>query len=342
MKISKKYFVVTILMVLGMLLAACAPAAEEAAPAAEEEVMEEEEPMEEEEAEAEPADDSKTFALVTKSLNNNFWELMQDRCEEIVAEHGDELVYLAPTKAYNLEEQTRLIDDLIASDVDGIVLVPVDSEGMVPAVERVNEAGIPLALANTDAYGGERVTFSAVENYEAMERIANYMVDKLGGEGKVIVLEGTAGSQTAIDRFSAIEDVMAANPDIEVVSQSAEFSRAKGLEVMENLIQAHPEFDAVMGVNDEMALGALEAMEAAGVAEGVYISGFDGNSDAVQAIKDGRILVTMFQNGPAQAGDALNALYDFLAGEDVPERIKTDAKLIDASNVADFEDLIVK
>ena len=339
---KKNYLVVTILMVLGMLLAACAPAAEEAAPAAEEAAPAAEEAMEEEAEEAAPADEPKVFALVTKSLNNTFWELMQDRLEEIVAENGDTLVYLAPTKAYNLEEQTRLVDDLIASGVDGIVLVPVDSEGMVPAVERVNAAGIPLALANTNAYGGERVTFSAVENYEAMEQIANYMVDELGGEGKVIVLEGTAGSQTAIDRFAAITDVMAANPGIEMVSQTAEFSRAKGLEVMENLIQAHPEFDAVMGVNDEMALGALEAMEAAGVAEGVIISGFDGNSDAVLAIKEGRILVTMFQDGPSQAGDALMALYDFLAGEDVPERIKTDAKIIDAANIADFEYLIVK
>lgn len=339
MKTSKKYLLVTLLMVLGMLIAACAPAAEEAAPAAEEEVMEEEVAEEE----AAPADEPKTFALVTKSLNNSFWELMRDRCIEIAEENGDELVYLAPTQAYNLEEQTRLVDDLIASGVDGIVLVPVDSEGMVPAIERVNAAGIPLALANTNAFGGERVTFSAVENYEAMEVIANYIVDALGGEGKVIVLEGTAGSQTGIDRLQAVVDVMAANPGMEIIaSQTAEFSRAKALEVMENLIQANPEFDAVMGMNDEMALGALEAMEAAGVAEGVLISGFDGNSDAVQAVTDGRILVTMYQNGPAQGGDALLAIYDFLAGKDVPERIKTKAELIDASNVADWAHLITK
>ena len=97
MKTSRKFLVVSILMVLGMVLAACQPAAEEAAPVVEEAVVEE--VVEEAAEEAAPADDAKVFALVTKSLNNTFWELMQDRCEEIVAEHGDTLVYLAPTQA---------------------------------------------------------------------------------------------------------------------------------------------------------------------------------------------------------------------------------------------------
>jgi ribose transport system substrate-binding protein len=343
MKTSKFYILIAILTIMGLLVAGCTTPSEPTtvSDSAEEEMAEEteavveetEEPAEEEEM----AEEGLTIGLVTKALNNPFWELMQQGALEVAAEYGAEIVYLAPTKAYNLEEQTRLVDDLITAEVDGIVLVPVDSEGMVPAIERVNEAGIPLALANTNANGGEAITFSAVENYDAMTQIAEYLVDALGGEGKVIVLEGTAGSQTAIDRLAAINDVFAANEGIEVLaSQTADFNRAKGLEVMENLLQTYTEFDAVIACNDEMALGAIEALDAAGMLEGTFIAGFDGNNDAIQAVMDGRMTVTMFQNAPRQAGDAVQAIIDYINGEDVPDRIQTEALIIDASNVDDF------
>jgi len=121
-----------------------------------------------------------TFALVTKSLNNPFWDMMHEGAKEVAAANNIDLIYLAPTKPYNLEEQTRLVEDLIEKKVDGIVLVPVDSAGIVPVIERVNKAGIPIALANTNATGGDVVTFSAIENYEAMTLIGEYMVEKLG------------------------------------------------------------------------------------------------------------------------------------------------------------------
>ena len=249
---------------------------------------------------------------------------MRVGAEEVCAANNCEIIYLAPTNANNLEEESRLVDDLIVKDVDGIVLVPVDSEGIVPAIERANDAGIPVALANTNANGGDVITFSAVENYEAMTLVAQYLVDTMGGVGKVIVLDGMPAAQTAQDRKRAVDDVFAANPGIEVIAtQLADMQRAKGLTVMENLIQAYPEFDAVIALNDEMALGAIEALDAAGLVGQVYVAGFDANNDALKAIRDGRMLVTIFQNGPAQAGDAVLALIDYLAGKDVPTRIKT-------------------
>lgn len=322
MKITKIYLFLALIVVLGVLAAGCqtaatpAPVEEEAAPVVEE---------------------RKVFALVTKALNNPFWEAMQRGAEEVAAANNADLIYLAPTKPNNLEEQTRLVDDLIASGVDGIVLVPVDSEGMVAAIERVNAAGIPIALANTNAFGGEVITFSAIENYDAMTLVAEYLVDALGGEGKVIILEGAAGSQTAIDRLAAINDVFAANPGIEILSsQTAEFARAKAYEVMENLLQTYPDVDAVIAANDEMALGAIEALDAAGLLENVIVTGFDANSDALKAVADGRLTVTCNQNAGKQAGEAVQALVDFLAGKQVPKRIQIDAVIIDSTNIAQF------
>lgn len=337
MKISKIFGLLSVLLVLSFAAVACQPAAE--APAAEAPAAEA--PAAEAPVTEEPEAKSYVFGLVTKALNNPFWELMHEGALAVAAENNVEIIYLAPTQANNLEEQTRLVDDLITRKVDGIVLVPVDSEGMVPAIERANAAGIPVALANTRANGGEFITFSAVENYDAMTQVAEYVVEKLEGTGKVVIIEGTAGAQTAIDRLAAINDVLAKNPGIEILaSQTAEFQRAKALEVMENLLQTHPEIDAVLACNDEEALGAIEALDAAGRLEGTVVSGFDGNSDALKALTAGRMTVTMFQNAPAQAGDAVQALLDFLAGKTVEARIRTGAVLIDSTNVADFAQYI--
>jgi len=284
-----------------------------------------------------------TIALVTKALNNPFWGMMKDGAEKVAAENGVEFIYLAPTKANNLEEQTRLMEDLIQRKVDGIVLVPVDSDGIVPVIKRANNAGIPVALANTNANGGQAVTFSAIENYDAMIMVAEYMAGKLKGQGKVIILEGTAGAQTTTDRLRAINDVLKKYPGINVLaSQTADNQRAKGLQVMENLAQTYSAIDAVLCTNDEMALGAVEALDAAHRLGKIMVSGFDANNDALKAVMDGRMVVTMDQNPQKQAGDAVQALLDYINGKKVPKRIVTPGVVVTKENIALYESRIKK
>lgn len=285
-----------------------------------------------------PANTKKlTFALVTKALDNPFWGMMHEGAKKVAAENNVELLYLAPTKANNLEEQSRLIDDLIQKKVDGIVLVPVDSAGMVPAIERVNKAGIPIALANTNANGGQVVTFSAIENYDAMTMVAEYMVKKLNGKGKVVIIEGVQGAQTGIDRKRAIDDVLKKNPGIQVLaSQTADFQRAKAMQVMENLLQTYPQIDAVFACNDEEALGAIEALDAAKRLSGTLVSGFDANNDGLKAVRDGRLTVTADQQPGKQAGDAILALIDAINGKTPPKRIVTPGVLVTQENIADY------
>lgn len=284
-----------------------------------------------------------TIALVTKALNNPFWGMMKDGAEKVAMENGVEFIYLAPTKANNLEEQTRLMEDLIQRKVDGIVVVPVDSDGIVPVIKRANNAGIPVALANTNANGGQVVTFSAIENYDAMIMVAEYMAGKLKGRGKVIILEGTAGAQTTTDRLRAINDVLKKYPGISVLaSQTADNQRAKGLQVMENLAQTYSAIDAVLCTNDEMALGAVEALDAAHRLDKIMVSGFDANNDALKAVMDGRIAVTMDQNPQKQAGDAVQALLDYLGGKKVAKRIVTPGVVVTMDNIALYESRIKK
>lgn len=284
-----------------------------------------------------------TIALVTKALNNPFWGMMKDGAEEVAKQNGADLIYLAPTKANNLEEQTRLIEDLIQRKVDGIVLVPVDSDGIVPVIKRANSAGIPVALANTNANGGQAVTFSAIENYDAMVMVAEYMASRLKGQGKVIILEGTAGAQTTTDRLRAISDVLKKYPGISVLaSQTADNQRAKGLQVMENLAQTYSSIDAVFCTNDEMALGAVEALDAANRLGKIMVTGFDANNDALKAVMDGRMVVTMDQNPQKQAGDAVQALIDYIGGKKVPKRIVTPGVVVTKDNIALYSGRIQK
>jgi len=278
--------------------------------------------------------DALKIAFITKSYQHSFFEYMRVAAMDMAKEKGINLSYFAPTKPYNLEEQTRLVDDAIAKGVDGILLVPVDSVGMVPAVERANKAGIPVAIVNTKLQGAKVVTFAAIENYDAMYQLTEYMMDKMGHKGRVIILEGAAGSQTAIDRLKAMQDVIAKYPDVKVLaSQTANFNRADGMAVMENLLQTYPDFDAIISANFEMSLGAIEALRAANKLSGKLISGFDFMEEGVAAIKKGEATVTMDQNPQGQATQALDALVRSIKGEQVPPFIKIDGILIDKSNV---------
>lgn len=278
-----------------------------------------------------------TFGLVTKALNNPFWSLMKEGAEKVAEENGAKLIYLAPTKSNNLEEETRLVEDLIQRKVDGIVLVPVDSAGIVPVIERANKAGILVALANTNANGGNVVTFSAIENYDAMTVVTEYVMSKLGGKGNVIIVEGAPGAQTTTDRLRAIHDVIQKYPGVKILaSQPADNQRAKAMQVMDNLLQTYGKVDAVLCNNDEEALGAIEALDSAGRLGKTMVAGFDGNDDALKAISEGRMLVSMNQNPQKQAGDALKALIDAHAGKTVQKRIVTDGILLTKENVGNY------
>ena len=171
-----------------------------------------------------------------------------------------------------------------------------------------------------------------------MKLAAEYMVKKLDSKGKVVILEGTPGASTAQDRKRAINDVLKKSPGIEVLaSQPALFQRAEGMKVAENLLVRFPKIDAILACNDEMALGAIQAVEAAGRQKEIMVSGFDANNDAIKAVAAGKLVVTLDQQPELQASKALEALVQYLKGEkNVQERIVTDATLVDFANVAQY------
>ncbi len=288
-------------------------------------------------AEEKPKEKEFEVVLILKNLVNPVWLDMKRGGEAAAEKYGVKLTVLAPLKADNNEEQIRAIEDSIAKKVDAIVLVPSDSKGIIPGIEKANEAGIPVINVNTKAHGGKTETFIAVENYDAAKKVAEAMAQKLNGQGKVIILEGVPGAQSAMDLQAGTLDGLKAYPGIEVVaSQTAKFQRAEAMKVMEDLLQRYPHIDAVLAANDEMALGAIEAIDAAGKTGKILVSGLDANKDAVSAIAEGKMTISCDKRSYEQGYVGVESAVKLLKGEKLPERIVIDTVLVDKSNVSEY------
>jgi len=272
--------------------------------------------------------------LILKNLTNPMWLAVKEGAEVAAKEHGVDLTVLAPLKADNNEEQIRQVEDSITKKTDAIVLIPSDSKGIIPAVEKANAAGIPIINVNTKVGGGSTKTFIAVENYDAAAKVAEAIVNRLDKKGNIIILEGKAGAQSAIDLKQGAEDVFKEYENIKIVaSQTANWNRAEAMQVTQNLLQAHPDVDAVFASNDEMAMGAVEAIDQAGLTGKIIIAGLDANKDAQQAIKEGKMTLTCDKRGYEQGYVGVETAVKFLKDEPIDDRIVIDTMIVDESNV---------
>ena len=257
------------------------------------------------------AEDKITIGLTLPSLSHPFFVYLQKNVMEEAEILGVEVIAI---DAENVAaKQMAQVEDFIAKGVDGVLMSPIGQDALVPAVEALNEVGIPIATVDRKVEGGELLVHVGADNVEGGRVAARYVIEQLGGKGNVIELEGTPGSSPAIDRKAGFDEVIADSDINIIVSQTAEFGRAKGQSVMENLLQVHKDFQAVFGANDEMILGAVEAMEAAGVdLSKVVTIGYDAIPDALTYIKDGKLGATIEQFPGEQARKALRFLVEYI------------------------------
>ncbi len=266
------------------------------------------------------------YGLSISTLNNPFFVALKEGSEAKAAELGVTLVVMDsqddPAKeAVNLE-------DLIQQEVDAILVNPTDADAVVPSIMKANAKGIPVFTIDRGAAGGEVVSHVASDNVAGGKMAAEFLLEMIGGSGKVVELEGIAGTSAARDRGTGFNEVVGMNSGIEVVArQTANFNRAEGLSVFENILQAQPDIAGVFAHNDEMILGAIEAARAAG-REGIVFVGFDAVDDAVAAVKDGSLAATVAQQ-PGKIGSlGVDTAYKFLKGESVSKNIPVDLALV--------------
>ncbi len=246
-----------------------------------------------------PAGAKDTIGLSVSTLNNPFFVTLRDGARKAADKAGLTLVVLdAQDKA---DKQVSDLEDLVQKKVKVILVNPTDAAAVVPAITRANAAGIPVITVDRAASGGKVAYHIASDNVAGGRLAADFACKLLGGKGKMVELEGIPGSSAARDRGQGFnEELKAKCKGVTVVArQTANFDRAQGLTVMENVLQAQPAIDAVFAHNDEMALGALQAIKAS--KRPIKIVGFDATDDAVKAVNACQLAATVAQQ-PAEMG----------------------------------------
>src|SRR5215211_3503010 len=271
--------------------------------------------------------------------SNNPWRIAQtESMKAEAAKLGHQLVYT--DAAGSAAKQVADVNSMIAQGVDLIFLAPREEKPLIPAVMAAKKAGIPVILLDRNVdqslakAGEDYVTFIGSDFVEEGKRMAEWLIKNANGKTKIIELEGTTGSSPANDRKKGFDETINAAGGFEILaSQSGDFARDKGRQVTEALLQAHPDANVIYAHNDEMAMGAIAALEAAGKVPGkdVLVLSIDGGKEAVQAVVDGKIAAVVECN-PRFGPKAFDTMHRYAKGEQIPPYIKNEDKFYDPSN----------
>ncbi len=265
------------------------------------------------------AGDMGAIGFSISTLNNPFFVSMADGAKAKAQELGVKLTIV--DAGNDTAKQTSDIEDLIAKNIKVLIVNPEDSASVAPIVSDAMAAGIKVIAVDRYVDGQEVDCYIGTDNVQAGEAAGTYFLDKVGEGAKIAILEGIPGASSAIDRNQGFLNAVEGKVDI-AASQTANYDRAEGLTVTENILQAHPDIAGILAANDEMALGAIEAVEAAGKVPGkdILVTGFDAGDDARQAVKDGKMLFTVEQQTTRMGEMAVESGLKMMQGENV-ERI---------------------
>ncbi|GIO65839.1 ribose ABC transporter substrate-binding protein RbsB [Paenibacillus sp. FSL M7-1455] len=263
------------------------------------------------------------IGLSVSTLNNPFFVSLKDGVVAEAKKHGMETIVVDAQN--DSAKQSNDVDDLMQKGVNVLLINPTDSAAISTVVQSANSLGIPVITLDRSADKGDVKALVASDNVKGGRMAAEFIEKTVGKGAKVVELEGVAGASATRERGKGFHEV--ADKDLNVVAkQTADFDRTKGLNVMENLLQAHPEVQAVFAHNDEMALGAIEAIQSSG--KNIPVVGFDGNEDALKSIKDGKLTATVAQQPDLIGQMAVQAAYDVLQGKTVEKSIPAPLKLV--------------
>ncbi|WP_071393995.1 ribose ABC transporter substrate-binding protein RbsB [Bacillus tuaregi] len=267
------------------------------------------------------------IGLSVSTLNNPFFVSLKDGVVKEVEALGMEVIIVDAQN--DSAKQVNDVEDLIQQGVDALLINPTDSAAISTAVQSANTIGIPVVTLDRSADKGKVEALVASDNIKGGEMAANYIIEQLGENALVAELEGVPGASATRERGQGFHNI--ADQKLNVTAkQAADFDRTKGLTVMENLLQANPDIKAVFAHNDEMALGAIEAINSSG--KDVMVIGFDGNDDALNAINAGNMEATVAQQPELIGKLAVDAARDVLQGKKVEEIIAAPLKLVTKDN----------
>jgi ribose transport system substrate-binding protein len=278
------------------------------------------------------------ITLVTKALDSEFWAQVKLGAEEAARQHPDiQLSVLAPAREIYVDQQVNILEDQILKRVSALAVVPGGAQEIVPVLEKAHAAKIPVVIVDTDVAWLPKVSYVGTDNRYGGKLAGEFIVKALHGKGKVALVTGIPGVRSVDDRQEGCLDVLKTAPGIEIVAQQpANSERSLALTVMENILTSQPDINAVFASSDQMALGAIEAIDAAGKIGKVIVVGFDAGEEALQSIRQGRIQAAVAQRPFLMGKLGVEAAYKAARGGSVEKRIDTGTELITAENVAKF------
>jgi len=269
------------------------------------------------------------------NLSSEFIVMLHEAMEARAAELQVKLIVNDAQR--NAEKQVQQVESFIAQRVDAIILNPCEVDGSSPAVDSCLLAGIPVVNVNSETRS-EPTAFVGSHDEEAGKIAMEFIVERLGGQGNVAMMHGFMGQAAQLKRAQGARQVLEWNPGLTLIAeQTAEWDRAKAMALMENWIQSKgTEIDAVFAQNDEMGMGAVIALEQAGLKKEVIVASVDAIADALKAVKDGRLDATVFQDAKRQGGTAVENALRLARGEPCQKEVFIPFQLVTRDNVDEF------
>ncbi|WP_320121849.1 sugar ABC transporter substrate-binding protein [uncultured Sphaerochaeta sp.] len=281
----------------------------------------------------ETADSGKMkVAVVLKTLSSEYWQRVVNGAEEAAVKYDVELIKLGPPTEDAVEQQINMVQDALTANPAALVFSPSQPPTAVNVVNRAKDQGIPVILVDTPMADGfdNYDTFIGTENFVAGQMGAKAMVDELGRPGKAVVIEGAPGNPTTTQRADGAEDVFK-KAGFEIVARQPGYSdRERAYTVMQNILQGNADIDAVFCSNDEMALGALRALQQVGI--DALVLGTDGNKSALESILDGGLFGTAAQKPEAMGYLGVEYAIKAANGETIDKRIDSGVDIITIEN----------
>lgn len=285
------------------------------------------------------ADGKQKIAVVVSTMNNPWFVVLADTARDRATELGyDPTIFDSQN---DTSKEAANFENLIAGGYSAVLFNPTDANGSIASVRKAKAAGVPVFCIDREINATDAATAQLLsDNYAGCVKLGQYFVKAVGQTGKYVELLGLVGDNNTWNRSKGFHSVVDRYPGLTMVAQqSGEFDRAKGLEVMESMLQAHPDINAVFCGNDAMAMGAYQALLTAGKADQVKVFGFDGADDVLKLIAAGKIEATGMQFPKTMARQAAEFADGYLKGKrDFPQKVPVAVQLVTHDNVAKYGD----
>ena len=279
---------------------------------------------------------AETIGVFTKSAGNPIARSVRAGAEAVAKANGITVFHYIPTSPDNVPQQTFLVDEALSAKRDAIVFTPVDAKAMVPAVGKLNAAGIRVTNVNERLAGGDVVAYVGTDDYQLALTTARFLLNAMGKKGNVVMLEGPDNLPTSIARSKAYRDALKEFPDVKLLaSKSANYARAPAVDVMKSFLRLYPQIDGVLAANDPMAIGAIESLKAAN--KKALVVGINASREVIELVKSGDLLGSGDYNGFIQGCLAAQIAVRNLRKQATPKEISLKAIVMDKTNYQDYE-----